>query len=83
LGLPANRVRKSILARLVTNIASQAGREDWIPVRLLPSDQGILADPIFFKSNLIFNLARADGLAYIPPDATGMAVGEAVEVVFL
>jgi molybdopterin molybdotransferase len=83
MGLPANRLRKSVLARLIINIPSQAGREDWIPVRLLPSEQGFLADPIFFKSNLIFSLARADGLAYIPAAATGIGVGELVEVVFL
>jgi molybdopterin molybdotransferase len=83
MGLPANRLRKSVPARLAVNIPSQAGREDWIPVRLLPSKQGFLADPIFFKSNLIFSLARADGLAYIPAAATGIGVGELVEVVFL
>ncbi len=83
MGLPANQIRKSVQGRLVINIPSLAGREDWIPVRLLPSEQGLLADPIFFKSNLIFNLARADGLAYIPAAATGVGVGELVEVVFL
>ena len=83
MGLPANGFRKSVFARLMVNIASQAGREDWVPVKLLLSEQGLQADPIFYKSNLIFSLARADGLARIPADATGIGVGELVEVVFL
>ncbi|MCJ7700027.1 MAG: hypothetical protein MUO62_00450 [Anaerolineales bacterium] len=42
---------------------------------------GFQADPIFGRSNLIFTLARADGLIHIPPDATGLSAGEEVEVV--
>jgi molybdopterin molybdotransferase len=50
-------------------------------VRLLPTAEGYLADPIFSKSNLIFSLVRADGLVRIPADATGLAAGEFVSVV--
>jgi len=35
LGLPADRPRPSLLARLTINVPSQAGREDWVAVRLL------------------------------------------------
>jgi molybdopterin molybdotransferase len=45
--------------------------------------RGYQADPIFFKSNLIFTLAQADGLAYIPADATGRSAGEEIEVFLL
>lgn len=69
-----------IYARLSANIPSQAGREDWIPVELVEQDEGVLAKPIFFKSNLIFNLARADGILCIPADQTGLLAGENVEV---
>jgi molybdopterin molybdotransferase len=34
LGLPTDKPRSSLMARLTVNIASQAGREDWIPVKL-------------------------------------------------
>jgi molybdopterin molybdotransferase len=34
LGLPTDKPRPSLMARLTVNIASQAGREDWIPVKL-------------------------------------------------
>ena len=39
------------------------------------------AEPIFGKSNLIFTLARADGLVRVDPDATGLSAGEIVEVI--
>jgi molybdopterin biosynthesis enzyme len=32
---------------------------------------------------LIFTLAAADGLLRIPPDATGLGAGEAVEVMLI
>lgn len=80
LGLPQRRLRPSVMARLTINVPSQAGREDWIAVRLLPGDEGWLAEPVFAKSNLIFSLAAADGLVRIPPDATGLSAGEMVFV---
>jgi len=51
-----------------------------VPVRLTTSGFGWEAEPVFGKSNLIFTLARADGLLCIPPDVTGLNVGESVEV---
>jgi molybdopterin molybdotransferase len=87
LGIPAGKPKPSVKARLTVNLASQAGREDWQPVRLLPSSSGRgdggdgwLAEPIFGKSNLIFSLAAADGLIRIHPDANGLDAGETVEV---
>jgi molybdopterin molybdotransferase len=89
------RPQASVNARLTVNLPSQAGREDWWPVRLLtinhPSDDDKSkmvngewsAEPIFGKSNLIFTLAAADGLLKIPPDATGLSAGEMVEVLLV
>ncbi len=71
-------------ARLTINLPSQAGREDWVPVKLISPLKGgsreVQAEPIFGKSNLIFTLARADGLLKIPADANGLAAGEMVDV---
>ena len=82
--------KPTVLARLTVNLPSQAGREDWWPVRLLPSPKRrgaggevLDADPIFGKSNLIFTLAAADGLLRIHPDATGLSAGEIVEVLLI
>jgi molybdopterin molybdotransferase len=81
LGLRQARLQPSLPARLTLNLPSQAGREDWIPVRLVSSESGFQAEPVFGKSNLIFSLARADGMVRIPADATGLSAGETVVVV--
>jgi molybdopterin molybdotransferase len=78
------RPRPTVLARLTVNLSSQAGREDWWPMKLIVNRQSSVvnldADPIFGKSNLIFTLASADGLLRIPPNATGLSAGDMVEV---
>jgi molybdopterin molybdotransferase len=80
LGLKRVRPKAVVTARLTLNLPSQAGREDWVPVRLIIDGQEYLAEPVFGKSNLIFTLARADGLLRIPPDATGVGAGDTVQV---
>jgi molybdopterin molybdotransferase len=82
LGLRVGQLARRLNARLTLNLASQAGREDWVAVRLHETPQGHLAEPVFGKSNLIFTLARADGLVRIPPDANGLEAGQMVEVHF-
>jgi len=79
------RPRASLQAELTVNLASQAGREDWWPVKLIAGSKAgkWQAEPIFGKSNLIFTLAAADGLLRIPPDATGLSAGEQVEIALL
>jgi molybdopterin molybdotransferase len=85
------RPKVSVLAKLTINLSSQAGREDWVAVKVVDSGaQGAgqggaryLAEPVFGKSNLIFSLAAADGLIRIPPDATGLSAGELVEVLLM
>ena len=80
LGLQGRPFHPAVQARLALNLPSQAGREDWAAVRLVQEAGGYRAEPVFGKSNLIFTLARADGLVCIPADATGLSAGEAVEV---
>lgn len=67
-------------ARLALNLSSETGREDYVPVKLSQSEAGYLAQPVFGRSNLIFTLARADGLIRIPPEATGLPEGAQVLV---
>lgn len=85
LGQSQDIQRPSVIARVMINLASQAGREDWWPVRLRAAGAGAgyEAEPIFGKSNLIFTLAAADGLLRIAADATGVEAGEWVEVFLL
>ncbi len=79
--------KAAVQATLTINLPSQAGREDWIPVKLIENRKSSIvnykADPIFGKSNLIFTLASADGLLRIHPDATGLSAGEIVEVILI
>jgi len=79
--------KATVQAELTVNLPSQAGREDWWPVKLIVNRQSSIvnyqADPIFGKSNLIFTLASADGLLRIHPDATGLSAGETVEVMLI
>ena len=80
LGVAIKGIQPSIEARLKVNLSSQAGREDWVAVRLVEEDGYLSADPVFGKSNLIFTLARANGLVKIPADANGLEAGQTVQV---
>jgi len=77
------RPTATVQAKLTVNLSSQAGREDWQPVKLKMDNGQRIAEPIFGKSNLIFTLAAADGLLRIHPDANGVSAGEIVEVVLI
>jgi molybdopterin molybdotransferase len=79
-GISAGSPPGMVMAQLSLNLSSQAGREDWVAVRLNYTAAGYQADPVFGKSNLIFTLVRADGLVRIPAAATGLSAGEMVEV---
>ena len=75
-----SRPTGQVSATLTINLNSQSGREDWVPVRLIAGENGYQAEPVFGKSNLIFTLAKADGLLRIHPDANGIAAGEVVDI---
>lgn len=79
-GVAGPELTPHVTARLTTNVASEAGREDYFAVRLIASPDGWLAEPVFGRSNLIFTLVRAHGLVRIAPEATGVGAGEAVQV---
>ncbi len=67
-------------ARLTHNIASVAGREDYVPVRLVERDDEWWAEPILGKSNLIYTLVKADGMVQVPLDVSGLQAGAWVKV---
>ena len=71
---------RTVRARLTRNIASEAGREDYVPARLVEREGELLAEPVFGKSNLIFTLIRADGILHVPLNVNGLSAGEMVEV---
>jgi molybdopterin molybdotransferase len=67
-------------ARLLKNIASVAGREDYVPVRLVREKGELCAEPVLGKSNLIFTLIRSEGIVKVPLDSGGLYAGETVSV---
>jgi molybdopterin molybdotransferase len=91
LGLADVGFKARLRARLTTNVPSQSGREDWVAGRLyadpsagVPEEPyGYKVDPIFSKSNLIFNLVRANCMIRVPADATGLSASDLVEVQLL
>ena len=73
LGLSQPARQGLIWAALTVNVASQSGREDYVPARLEKTAAGYQATPVFGKSNLIYTLVNADGLMKIPLDKGGTA----------
>lgn len=68
-------------ARITRSLSSQAGKEDYVRVRLSRDGERLVAEPIPGKSGLIATMVRADGLARIPLESQGVAAGEEVEVI--
>ncbi len=75
---------KGILqGRLVKQVPSVHGREDYILVNLIYKGDEILVDPIFAKSGMIFSVSRADGFIIVPEHAEGIDRDEVVKVYLL
>ncbi|HEX9145194.1 MAG TPA: gephyrin-like molybdotransferase Glp [Candidatus Binatia bacterium] len=74
-------VRRSVRARLATNIASQIGREDYVRVRLERERGSFVAIPLPSKSGAIFTLVKADGMVRIDLNEDGLEAGQEVEVI--
>ena len=69
-----------VKARLSRNVASAPGREDYISVRLIESENDMLAEPVLGRSALISTMVKADGLTKIPLESEGLEEGAEVEV---
>jgi molybdopterin molybdotransferase len=72
--------RGIVWAKVNQNIVSESGREDYVAARLHETSEGLIAEPVFGKSNLIYTLVKADGLIKVPLNKGGVSVGEWVEV---
>lgn len=71
---------KIVKARLLKNIASASGREDYIRVEIRNEDGELTALPILGKSGLISTLVKATGYIVIPENRLGIEAGEIVDV---
>lgn len=67
-------------AQITVNVASQPGRDDFIPVQLGENTEPRQARPLLGKSGLMSILAQADGYVHIPYEKQGIKAGEMVKV---
>ncbi len=72
--------RQVIRGKVTRNIASTAGREDYVQVRIEEKDGEVWVDPVFGKSNLIYTLIKADGTMKVPLESGGLSEGAIVDV---
>lgn len=72
--------QSSISAVMATSYASDAGKEDYVRVRLHRKEGQVTATPLLGKSALITPLVQADGLVVIPEGVEGIEAGEPVTV---
>jgi len=77
--LLAQREFDYITAWCSENIASQPGRDDFVPVILRPEGASWTAQPIFGKSGLMSVLAKADAFIHISYEQQGIKKGEMVK----
>ncbi len=73
--------RHTTRARLLRNIDSSPGREDYVRVRLAESGEERTAEPLPGKSGAVFSLVHADGYVVVDLHREGIEQGEEVEVV--
>lgn len=71
---------RQVDARMTVNVASQPGRDDFIPVQLLEDNAGRQAKPLLGKSGLMSILAQADGYVHIAYEKQGIKADEMVKV---
>lgn len=76
---PRNNIQ--VLAELESNIASQAGRDDFVAVKLIEdTDMKLKAKPLIGKSGLMSILSMADAYIHIPYEQQGIEKGQTIKV---
>ncbi len=67
--------RRKISVKVTQNIASQPGRDDFIPVILEEDDEIWLGQPLLGKSGLMSILSLADAFIHVPYEQQGILAG--------
>ncbi len=70
-----------IPAKLMRNISSAQGRQDFVRVRLIRKNMELFADPVLGKSGLIRTMVLADGLLEIGENLEGIEKNTIVEII--
>lgn len=71
---------RRVRATLTANVASQAGRDDFVRVELIDDGERMLANPVHGKSGLVRVMSQAQGYVHIPYEKQGIKAGEPVLV---
>ncbi len=79
-GERTNEFPKQLKARVTRDVASQAGRTDFVRVQLKLENDELWATPVFGKSGLITNLVESDGVIEITQNKEGILQGEVVNI---
>ena len=72
-----------IKAELSRSLASDKGREEYIPIRIFKENDKLMAEPLLGKSSLITNLVYGDAVLKIPRSQEGKNKGEVVELTLI
>ncbi len=67
-------------ARLIRNLPSAPGREEYVRVRVQQENEQWLAEPVFGKSGLLRTLTQSQGLVRVPLDCEGLDADTMVNV---
>lgn len=70
----------SVKARLLANVPSASGREEFVHVRLVSRPDGLWAEPVEGPSGFLSPLVKGDGFVVLPIEATGLPAGSEVAV---
>jgi molybdopterin molybdotransferase len=73
-------VKRLFPARMVRNVASAPGRDDFLSVKVYKSKGQYWAEPVFGRSGIVSALAEADGIVHIPAEISGLYAGDEIEV---
>ncbi len=78
--LNASQGARAVGATLSRNLSSVQGREDYVRVRLVRREKGLVAEPVLGKSGLLHTMVKADGLVRIDKNSEGLDEGTQVGV---
>ncbi|MGQ9733120.1 MAG: molybdopterin molybdotransferase MoeA, partial [Candidatus Zipacnadales bacterium] len=81
LGGETDLTEPTVMARLSRKVPSESGRTECVRVKLVETDDGLLAEPLFGKSAALSSIIAARGFFEIPLGVEGYDEGTIVKVI--
>jgi len=82
-GLRQSAIEPELHGKLSKPVSSDPTKDEFFPVKISFRENTYWVEPVFFKSNFIFNLTRSDGLLRVPIGVSNQAEGSNVSVMLL